>query len=204
LARDISSVAQNCAEHAFYMKATPVKEKPIFEQLNIPTPAYIPPDAWAGPALLEVYANEGFMGCFNVPERAEPKGAIAKEDKRYKGEAYVVNGKGEANVVSWSPNAVAIDVRNAAPGAVLVWNMNFEPSWRANGKPAMEWEHAVSAPITSGTDRIVFSYYPRTLNVSLGVLAATVFLAFVRPLWRRRRLRRAKVELTERDSESRA
>ena len=73
--------------------------------------------------------------------------------------------------------------------------MNFEPSWNANGSPAIEYRHAVASRLDSPTQVVKFSYYPRTLNVALGIFLVTCFACFgARPApawWRARATRRA-------------
>jgi hypothetical protein len=193
LGASLVSVATQWMGHMFYLKAPPVEHEPQFRQALSPPANYVPPDAWAGASMLSVYANTGFIGCYSVPERGDPKGAIASDDPSYKGEAYVLEGSGEARTVAWTPNSAEIEVRNATPGAILVYNMNYEPSWRANDAPAIEYRHAVAARISAPSQRIKFSYYPRTLNASIVVFLITCFACFGRKpatrlveAWRRR------------------
>jgi hypothetical protein len=178
LAAKMVDVSHQSTSHMFYMTAPPVAREARFRQTTRPPAEYSPPDAWAGASLLSMYGNTGYIGCYSVPDRGDPKGAVASDDPAYKGEAYVVEGSGEAKVVAWTPNTAEIEVTGATPGAVLVYNMNFEPSWRANGAPAIEYRHAVATRIESPSQRIRFSYYPRTLNASIGVFLLTSFLCF--------------------------
>jgi hypothetical protein len=194
-AASLVAVATQWTGHMFYLKAPPVAREEHFRQALSPPANYTPPDAWAGASMLSVYANTGFIGCYSVPERADPKGAIASEDAGYKGEAYVVEGSGQAETVAWTPNTAEIQVHSATPGSILVYNMNYEPSWRADGAPALEYRHAVAARITAPSQRIKFSYYPRTLNASIAVFLITCFACFGRKpamrAWRAWRARRA-------------
>src|SRR5204863_10187048 len=167
------TVSSQWTGHMFYLKAPPIARQVEFHQALTPPAEYTPGDAWAGASLLSMYANTGFMNCYSVPDRGDPKGAIAKESPSYKGEAYLVEGTGEAKIVAWTPNSAVVEVKNATPGAVLLYNMNYEPSWRANGAPAIEYRHAVAARIDSPSQRIKFSYYPRTLNASICIFLIT-------------------------------
>jgi hypothetical protein len=171
-------VSHQWTSHMFYMTAPPVAREARFHQASRPPADYSPPDAWAGASLLSMYGNTGYIGCYSVPDRGDPKGAIASDDPAYKGEAYVLEGSGEAKILSWTPNTAEIEVTGATPGAVLVYNMNFEPSWRANGAPAIEYRHAVATRIEAPSQRIKFSYYPRTLNAAIGVFLLTCFFCF--------------------------
>jgi hypothetical protein len=151
----------------------------------LPSFNYSPPDAWAGASLLSMYNNRGYIQCYSVPERGEPRGAIAKDQPGYKGEAYVI-GAGNAVVARWTPNTAEIEVAGAQPGDTLVYNMNFDPGWRANGQPAMDYAHAVATKLKGGPERVRFTYYPRTLDLGLAVFVITILAAIAGPrLWRR-------------------
>jgi hypothetical protein len=196
LAAQLVDVGHASTAHMFYMQAPAVKREAQFRQASRPPAEYQPADAWAGASLLSMFANTGFMGCYSVPERGDPKGAIASDDAGYKGEAYVLEGSGEAKIVAWTPSTAVIEVTHATPGAVLVYNMNYEPSWRANGAPAIEYRHAVASRIDSATQVVKFSYYPRTLNGALAIFLVTCFACFgARPAiawWRGRAIRRSR------------
>ncbi len=178
IAMDIVSVGRKATAQAFYLHAPAVAQVPAFRQESVPPANYDPPDAWAGASLLSVYANTGFTTCYSVPDRGEPKGARARTESGYQGEAYVADGTGEARVVEWSPNSAEIEVSNASPGSTLVYNMNYEPSWRADGRPALEWQHAVAAPLHGGAQRVRFSYYPRGFTAGFIVFLVTCLAVF--------------------------
>jgi hypothetical protein len=177
VALDITSVGRKSTEHAFYMEAPPIKPNPEFHHLTASPYNYVPGD-WAGASLLATFANVGIIGSYGLPP-LEP-GAIAASAPEFRGEAYVVGppGAGSAKVVHWTPNTATIEYSRTAAGSLLVYNMNFDPSWRADGKPAIDYRHAVAIPLARGTGRLEFSYYPRTLNWGLAVFALTCALAF--------------------------
>jgi hypothetical protein len=191
LGSDLVKASTAWTHHMFYLEAPPVAHEPVFHHTRMPPADYRPPDAWAGASLLSMFGNTGFLLCYSVPDRGDPKGAIGIDDPAYKGEVYFAEGSGEATITKWTPNSAEVHIEHATPDSVLVYNMNFEPSWRANGAPAIEYRHAVATRISSGTQRVKFSYYPRTLNASLFVFLVTCFACFgVRPArrwWEARR-----------------
>jgi hypothetical protein len=191
VAKDIAQVGRKSTDHVFYM-AFPAELRPkdSFQQVKGPSQNYSPPDAWAGPVVLAMMDNEGFVGCYSVPDRAEPHGAIASGEPGYVGEAYLADGPGRARVVSFSTNSAIVEYEGALAGSTLVYNMNFDPSWRANGAPAKEHAHAVSTTVSSAAGRVTFRYYPRTLNAALLVFAATLAGIAGGPRLVRGRLRR--------------
>lgn len=155
-----------------------------------------------------MYANVGRLDCYGVEIDPATRGAIAKGNAAYRGEAYVVNGKGDAVVSKWSPNTATVEYANVTgEGAILVYNMNWDPNWSANGDPAWENAHAVAIPVKPGSGRVVFSYYPRIMNKSLLIFAFTVFGAFFAPrilvrAWNARKARRGAAPPVRTSNES--
>jgi hypothetical protein len=178
VAYDIAKVGRKSTEHSFYMEAPPIQAAAEFRQHNTNPYNYSPSD-WAGASLLGEFGNIGLIGAYGLPT-LEP-GAIGTE-QAYRGEAYVVSTnpdadhKSEAHVVSFTANTAVVEFSNAPPNAKLVYNMNYDPSWRADGKPALELERAVASPITGPKGRVRFSYFPRMLPWGLLVFAMTVGL----------------------------
>ncbi len=172
----MATVSYPISKGVFFMHAPQTHWSGEFQQLARPPGDYQPPGAWAGAILVSMNSNRGFVQCASVPDNAEPRGAIATTDAKYKGEAYVVGGTGSARILRWSPNEVEIQVENAQPEAILVYNMNFDPSWRQGGKPALEHEHAVATRIQSANQRVVFSYFPRTLPKGIAIFLTTLLL----------------------------
>ncbi len=191
IAADIVFVAQRPIGQAFYMRAPDaIKARPEFEHTNGSAVTYLKPD-WAPPVLLAMMANTGIIECYGVPESA-PRGARAEDLPGYRGRAYVARGSGQAKVVEWSPNRALVKLEGVPEGSLVVYNMNWDPSWTANGQPAPEYEHTVAAIVEGNTTSVEFRYRPRTLGRSLGVLVLTLAVAFGGPLgWRRWRTRKA-------------
>ncbi len=94
---------------------------------------------WAGPMYLAMLGNTGVINCYGAPP-FDRKGARAVSAADYHGEVYLSSGTGpspvgSAKVVTWSPNHVVVDVEGAEPGALLVYNMNFDEGWRLRRRP---------------------------------------------------------------------
>ncbi len=187
---DIATVSNKPISEAFWMeKPDNIQRADIFEQHLHPAAQYKRRD-WAPPILLSMFANKGVIECYGIDPHFKGVGAIAAESPNYKGRAYIEEGEGSAEVVKWSPNSATVKVHGAKPGALVVYNMNWFPSWTANGKPALDYDHAVAARLTPGTDTVVFRYFPRTLKFSIPVTLLTLGLIIGIPLYRRRRARR--------------
>ena len=104
-----------------------------------------------------------------------------------------MQGSGQAEVIEWSPNRAVVSVREASPGALLVYNMNYDPSWRADGDYAIEHASAVATRLTAAEQTVEFHYFPRTFKWSLPLFGLTLGLCVGVPLWWRRRKQRRPV-----------
>jgi len=158
MAWDLAQVGERSTKEAFTLHASVPPRAEAFRHQRKPVAEYDRPGAsWAGPSLLSALANTGYLDCQSVPDGAQPRGAIASDDPRYPGEAWLTDGT-PARVVAWSPGHAEVELPEVSSGAVLVYNMNYGPGWTANGAPALEHEHAVAAAVTPGTRRVTFSY----------------------------------------------
>jgi hypothetical protein len=147
-------------------------------------------------------ANIGTIDCGTFPGlvnytrssngRTPGLGAFGKGNGAYRGEAYVVDGKGTATITRWSPNAVDVLVEGADPGEHVILNQNWDPGWSASTGRVLDWRDTVAAPITAPTQTVRFRYVPRMLGLGLAVFFLTVAALVVPSLlrWRARRKRR--------------
>lgn len=191
MAIDMSIVSRRPMERAWYMIPRDATPSPTFEHTNRGKGVrYERPD-WAAPILLAMKANRGIMECYGVPPSIA-KGAISSESPDYQGMAYLPEGRGTAEIIDWSPNRATVKVSGAEPGDLVVYNMNWDPSWRADGAYAENYENAVAAFLPEGADTIEFEYSPRTLKYSLPLSLFTLAAIIGFPIWRRRR--RARLE----------
>lgn len=187
IALDIGAVSKKILADAFTQVPPPITEGAEFHHERYSPVNYAVPD-WAAPVYLATRANVGVVECWAVPNDF-PRGAIIQGAPEYKGEVYVANGTGDATLTSWTPNSATIEVKNASPGAVVVYNMNWDPSWKANGAPAMEWNHAVAAPTKNGHEVIELRYRPRTLPLGMVLFVIAIAGPIAVGVVRRRRKR---------------
>jgi hypothetical protein len=188
---DIANVGAVTTENVFYLESPKIHPYPAFVQSFIPEFGYLPPDSRTGAALLAMERNEGYLDCDLVPEQAKPRGAIARTDPAYRGEVHFAPGSGSAVIAEWSPSHAVVEYAGAQPGSTLIYNMNWDPGWDANGEPALEIDNAVAANVTSETGRVEFRYRPRSLGRGLLVFFVTLLAigaAPARRLYRRKQL----------------
>jgi uncharacterized membrane protein len=124
---------------------------------------------------LAMLGNTGVINCYGTPP-FDRKGARPVTAPDYRGEAYVVSdgGRGKASVVRWSPNEATIEVAGAEPGALLVYNMNFDEGWRSSAGPVVAHNNALAVRLSGGSATVTFSYRPPWLGTGLLVGAAAI------------------------------
>jgi hypothetical protein len=169
---DLARYSRTPFEQAFWMRAPEaIERREEFEHRFRSPVSYLVRD-WAEPALLPMFANTGVIRCYGVDPafkaRAIPKGA-----RDYPGMVFV-EGDGEAEVVRWTPNAAVVDLAGVTPGDLVVYNMNHDASWRANGQPTVSHRGLVAAPAPADGSRVEFRYRPRTLVWSLPLFLLTL------------------------------
>lgn len=175
--QDLVSVNQVPFQQAFWMRAPDeIAPSAAFEHHLNPPLQYQQPD-WAAPVLLAMFANVGVIHCYGADPELTPA-VRAADAPGYRGEATVLDGAGSAEVVEWTPNRAVVRVRGAQPGATVAYNMNYDPSWSANGEPALNVRGLVAARLRPGDDTLRFSYFPRTFAVSVPVFLLTLFALF--------------------------
>lgn len=169
---DLVRVNQRPFEQAFWMRAPQIEPAERFRHLTDAAVSYEQPD-WAAPMLLSMFANTGVIRCYGADPTLKI-GAIAADAAGYRGQTFVAEGEGVAEVVRWTPNSAEIRVASASPGALIAYNMNYDPSWSANGEPALNHRGMVAARLREGTSGLTFRYFPRTLRYSLPLLLLTL------------------------------
>jgi hypothetical protein len=181
MAWDMARFSRTPFEQAFWMEA-PADLRPAknFEHRLNPPVQYVRRD-WAQPILLAMFANQGVIRCYGFDPDFAP-GAIAKGSPDYRGLAWVADGEGTARVVEWTTNRAVVEVSGARPGALIAYDMNYDESWRADGKRALSHSGVVSGHLAPGSNRIEFRYFPRTFAWSLPLFFATLAAC----LWRRK------------------
>ncbi|MGO8995353.1 MAG: hypothetical protein ACLQVI_18715 [Polyangiaceae bacterium] len=182
VATDIAALGLKSSKEIFTFSAPSIEASTEFHHATqLPYAYEADGKQFGAQQLLAMFANTGVIRCYGVPGELVP-GAIARESPAYRGEAYVVDGAGSssgtARVTEWTPNTATVQYAGAAPGATLVYNMNYDSSWSANGSPAIAYESAVATRVTAGAGEVKFRYYPRTLNWGLFVWFLTTLAAF--------------------------
>jgi hypothetical protein len=178
LALDLAGVGARSTDRAFYLHALRAGPAAEFHHVEKPRARYSPADAWGGAALLSREEGEGVLRCAGAPEGAEPRGALAAGDPRYRGEAFLEGAAGTARVVRRAPSEIDVEVDASGP-ATLVVNMNHDPGWTADGRPTREVDHALAAAVGPGPRVVHFRYLPRGLWAGLALFALALTAAFV-------------------------
>jgi hypothetical protein len=172
---DLVAVNQIPFSQAFWMRAPEVLPRiEAFEHRTNPPVQYESAD-WAPPMLLSMFANTGVIRCYGADPALKPA-ARAADAPGYRGRAFVSDGPGSAEVVEWTPNRAVVRVIGARPGALVVYNMNFDRSWSADGEPALSAGGLVAARLAPGADTVRFAYFPRTFKISLPLFVLTLGL----------------------------
>ena len=100
-----------------------------------------------------------------------------------------MDGVGTATMAVWSPNAVEVRVEGATPGQQVVVNQNWDPGWRVDGAPALDYQDTVAARVYSPTQTFHFRYRPPMWWPGCALFLATLaVLFFARWASRRRRI----------------
>jgi hypothetical protein len=178
-AADLARVSRVPFAQAFWMEApAQILRAEHFEHAQTPPVNYVRRD-WAAPMLLSMMANTGVIKCYGIDPNFVP-GARAKNKPGYQGAAHIDQGSGNAEVVEWTPNRARIRVTGASPGALVVYNMNYDRNWHANGQPALEFEGVVAHRLAPGETEVEFSYFPRTFRWSIPLALLALCACFVR------------------------
>src|SRR4051812_30296670 len=196
---DLASISRQATVAPFRLDVPPVTTSATFRQERFQHYRYGKPAV--GPELRERYewpakvtypsmlANTGMVTCYGIPLEARSD-VVGSDQPGYRGLAFVASGAGRAEVTRWTPNAVTLHVTGASPGDRVVYDMNFDPGWRAAGAPAENWRGLVAAKVTSGDELIEISYRPKGLTAGLVLFVLTAAGQGVL-LARQRRQRRA-------------
>jgi hypothetical protein len=210
IAYDIATVARQPMGHTFATHMPQVAESTT----NFHTEIRLPPEMayasdYAPPSLPAEMANIGTIDCGTFPGlnvyvrdqngRVSGLGARGRGDPLYRGEAYVADGVGQAEIVSFSPNAITVKFTGAQPGEHVVLNQNWDSGWRANGEPVLNWSDTIAAQLHAGDGTVVFRYRPRYWYPGLAACFLTlgsVFFAWRLEVRRRLRARRRGTRIT--------
>jgi hypothetical protein len=200
---DLASISRQATVAPFRLEVPPVTASAAFRQEKLQHYRYGKPAV--GPALRDRYewpakiiypsmlANTGMVTCYGIPLEAKSN-VVGSDQPGYRGLVSLAGGAGRAEVTRWTPNAVTVHVTGASPGDRVVYDMNFDPGWRAAGAPAENWRGLVAAKVTSADQILELSYRPKGLSLGLLLFVLTVLgqaLLFARE--RRKRVDEAEL-----------
>jgi hypothetical protein len=174
LMTDLTTNGVLSTTHIFSKKISSFTRSSTFHHQHLPDAAYYPQD-WDGQNIPAMLQNVGSLKCYGYG--TIEVGAIARGSVGYHGEASFVEGEGKATVTRWSLNQAVVEYAGATPGSTLVYNMNYDASWSANGERALDVSNRVGTRVTADHGRVVFRYFPRTLKYGLLIFVVTAVAA---------------------------
>lgn len=102
----------------------------------------------------DVRRHHGVLACYDPtpPERhATGKRPLVS----------LVGAGGEARIVRWSPGSITIGLSGVDGPALLVYDMNFAPGWRArDARPVLDHEGVVSCVVSPKDGEVLLEYAP--------------------------------------------
>jgi hypothetical protein len=180
---DLASISRQATVAPFRLQVPSVTASSAFKQEKFQHYRYGKPavgpelrDRYEWPAKIiypSMLANTGMVTCYGIPPEAKSH-VIGSDQPDYRGPAFLASGTGRAEVTRWTPNAITVHVTGASPGDRVVYDMNFDPGWRAAGRPAEDWHGLVAAQVASGDELIEISYWPKGLTAGLVLFVLTV------------------------------
>ncbi len=193
---DVSAVARKplLGELVAPLPATADSTAAFVTETRLPG-ALVPPESAPAPSLPAERANLGTIECNTFPGlsnypgiastlpeydgRPSGIGAKGRDEPDYKGEAFLLEGRGLARVKSWTPDAVDVLVEGAQAGDHLVLDQNWDPGWHVFGADAWSYRNAIAATLQGGTSTVSFRYRSRFAWLG-GLLFAATVAALVR------------------------
>ncbi|MFH1788911.1 MAG: YfhO family protein, partial [Candidatus Altiarchaeota archaeon] len=104
--------------------------------------------------------------------------AVPAESKEYRGEAYLLEGNGDARIIQFTPNRVVVKVQASGEDR-LILNQNYFKGWKVKGNMFGRVEAKnglVSTLVEPGENEIVFYYLPESFVLG-AVISITALLA---------------------------
>lgn len=126
-------------------------------------------------------SNSGIINAYEVVhvKKANVKAIF---DPGYRGEAYLVEGKGSLRISYFSPNKVVVEVDAKEPDR-LVLNQNYYTGWKVkkDGRTilAESFKGLIATPILPGHQKIQFYYMPASFLIGLFVSTGFILLVAV-------------------------
>lgn len=146
---------------------------------------------WVGPMYLAMLGNRGVINCYGTPP-FDRHGALARTDRKYRGEVFVGAGQGHASVIKRTLNTATLRVENASDQALVVFNMNFDEGWSTSVGTLVNQDNRIAVRVPAGSHEIQLRY--RAPNFFLGLfIGLATLVASVLVVRRERREATGKV-----------
>ncbi len=133
---------------------------------------------------LDVLANRGDLHCYDP---AAPR-LFARQLWPQAGEVAVAVPDGapaaKARIVQWTPSSVTIEAVGLASPGLLVWNMNYHPSWQSHdGRPLVTPMGLIGMNVTPDAPRLTFEFRPVALvfGALISLLSLLIAMRLLRP-----------------------
>ena len=128
--------------------------------------------------------NRGRLNCYfpmPVPRAAIPKYDRDTLNPQYRGEAFLLNGGGNATIIAYSPNIVNVKV-SANKNDTLVLNQNFYPGWHTTSifdDTVHPSNNLISVNVTSEDKYVNLYYLPLSFVVGSIISILSIVLGFI-------------------------
>jgi hypothetical protein len=118
----------------------------------------LPKEKQQGPlSYLFFLQNEGLINNYE-PLEFPDTAAEAYGAPGYRGEVWLVGGRGEIRTLQWSPNRLRYGLELRGPDIIVV-NQRYDPGWRADdGRPVFPLDDLIALSVNA-SDRTVGLYY---------------------------------------------
>jgi hypothetical protein len=128
--------------------------------------------------------NEGLVNSYN-PVFPPPVGVMAYNDPGYRGEVWLLNGKGEVETQNWSPNRLRYGLKLTGSD-ILIVNQRYDPGWNTVSGNRVGSLWGVIAVEVSPEDKTLELYYrPPLFFAGVAISAAAVaVIGFILFRWR--------------------
>ncbi|MBI1910713.1 MAG: hypothetical protein HYS21_01795 [Deltaproteobacteria bacterium] len=173
---ELITVSMPVFKDAFVKPPYNLQENKIFSHIIVNDPTAV-----NYPYFLQ---NVGVLNCYESQHpttKAVPYGHENGDiNPYYKGEAYLANGQGTANLKFFSPNKAIIEVDATAKDTV-VFNQNFFNGWRKEYKgqksEVTPFGGLVASEVEAGRSEVTFYYSPTSFRVGLGISVVSLIIA---------------------------
>ena len=167
VALDLAYNGVSQLRRAFPFEPVPVQVRP-FVMLGDPLDGFDLATVRAGVGALRGHSNLYYR-----------TGAVAQDSPRYRGEAYLERGVGEARVLAVRPNEIQVEVRAERPTNLVV-NQTYVPGWtrRDRDAPVGGVERRIVTPVGLEDSRVRLVYRPRTLTLGIALSSAALLVLY--------------------------